>query len=115
MPTLRPTLLLCLVLIGLSHGFLKGRRHKQDESVETLLAVGLIAKALADAESPPAPTPVQHCPAPVHVTKVVHVPIYKDRYVFVKDKDCEGERLILLKVSFSDFLLGPVMTKESYH
>ncbi|XP_035209714.1 uncharacterized protein LOC118184182 [Stegodyphus dumicola] len=66
---------------GSSAGILGHHKRGNDEAVETLLAVGIIAKALADNETPP---PENHCPPPIHMTKVVHVPVHTERIVVVK-------------------------------
>ncbi|GBM47876.1 hypothetical protein AVEN_75303-1 [Araneus ventricosus] len=78
--------LLCLLLMCHSWtadtGILKGRnKGNSDDGVETLLAVGLIAKALSDIEQPSS----TQCPPPV--TKVIHVPVHTEKIYVVKENE----------------------------
>ncbi|GFY61633.1 uncharacterized protein TNIN_205811 [Trichonephila inaurata madagascariensis] len=70
--------------LGSNAGLIKNRNRGNDDGVETLLAVGLIAKALSDIEKEPEPN---HCPPPI--TKIVHVPVYKEKIYVVKEKDID--------------------------
>ncbi|XP_015904249.2 uncharacterized protein [Parasteatoda tepidariorum] len=64
-------------------GILKSRR-RENEAMETLLAVGLLAKALSDADDKPSEN---HCPP--MMTKYIHVPVYTERIIFLKENPHE--------------------------
>ncbi|KAG8195338.1 hypothetical protein JTE90_001358 [Oedothorax gibbosus] len=80
-------LVLFCVLPFAESGILKIQNHGRhdEEAVQTLLAVGLIAKALSDMESKQPKCPPQ-------VTKVIHVPMHHhtEKVYVVKEKDEEA-------------------------
>ncbi|GFT38238.1 uncharacterized protein NPIL_617231, partial [Nephila pilipes] len=76
-----------LLALGSDAGLIKHRNRDNNDGVETLLAVGLIAKALSDIEKEPEPN---QCPPPI--TKIVHVPVYKEKIYVVKEKDIDHSK-----------------------
>ncbi|GIY67400.1 hypothetical protein CDAR_424621 [Caerostris darwini] len=81
--------LLCILLLLLwtsEAGLIHNRKKNNDDTVETLLAVGLIAKALSDIEKEPVE---KQCPPPI--TKIVHVPVHSEKIYVVKEKDHQND------------------------